>query len=362
MSEHPPAYYGEYLQLNQLLSAQQTRSAQYADKPAHDEMLFIIIHQVYELWFKQILHELDAILALFQADYVDEKDIGRATAHQSRIIEIQKILIDQVNVLETMQPMDFLEFRKLLVPASGFQSVQFRQIENKLGLPQDKRLKYNNVSYKQVLNAEDQSRIDQANSGPSLFEGMQQWLERIPFLNIEGFDFWDTYRQTIEKLFEQDRHMILEDTADRPEEQSKQLAKLKATEEDFQTLFSEDAYQALLDNGQKRLSYQATKAALLIMLYQSQPILNRPYRFLMNLLTIDEQFTTWRYRHALMVQRMIGAKIGTGGSMGSQYLMKTLDKHQIYKDLAHLSTFLVPRSQLPPLPPNLERRLGFYDD
>src|SRR5574342_600167 len=111
---HPPLYYADYLQLDRLLASQNLKSVEYG-APAHDEMLFIIVHQAYELWFKQILHELDSVARLFEKQTIDEKNIGVAVARLSRITEIQKIMIAQLRVLETMTPLDFLEFRDFLV-------------------------------------------------------------------------------------------------------------------------------------------------------------------------------------------------------------------------------------------------------
>ena len=112
--------YGSYLQLDRLLDSQTLKSTE-SGHSVHDEMLFIIIHQVYELWFKQVLHELDSVLDLFDQDSVDESDVSLAVSRLERIIEIQKVLIDQIRVLETMTAMDFLEFRDDLFPSSGFQ-------------------------------------------------------------------------------------------------------------------------------------------------------------------------------------------------------------------------------------------------
>lgn len=125
--------YGGYLRVEELLSLQRLLS----DPPQHDETLFIIIHQVYELWFKQLLHELDTIIALLQADAVLE-------SHRllRRCIEIERVLISQIAVLETMTPMDFLAFRDHLLPASGFQSWQFRELEFVCGLKQPALLKF----------------------------------------------------------------------------------------------------------------------------------------------------------------------------------------------------------------------------
>ncbi|MGB4903315.1 MAG: tryptophan 2,3-dioxygenase family protein, partial [Saprospiraceae bacterium] len=121
-------HYKKYLGLEQLLSAQRLRSED-LEKPAHDEMLFIIIHQVYELWFKQIIHELESVNKMFKNDYLDERSIGTAVERLDRVIVIFELLVQQIKVLETMTPMDFLEFRSYLFPASGFQSFQFRKME-----------------------------------------------------------------------------------------------------------------------------------------------------------------------------------------------------------------------------------------
>ena len=143
---HPPQYYQDYLGLEKILKSQNLISEEYG-KHAHDEMLFIIIHQIYELWFKQILFELDSVLEIFSKEDIQESNIGTAVSRLDRVIEIQKILIDQIHVLETMTPMDFLDFRDFLIPASGFQSVQFRLIENKLGVSKEERDSYSGSDY-----------------------------------------------------------------------------------------------------------------------------------------------------------------------------------------------------------------------
>jgi len=124
-------------------------------------------------------------------------------------------------------------------------------------------------------------------------------------------------------------------------------------------MFDPAKHRALQQEEQRRLSHRATLAALFISLYRDQPILTMPHRLLASLVDIDELFTTWRYRHALMVHRMIGTKIGTGGSSGYQYLKSTADSHRIFRDLTNLSTFLIPRRALPELPDDVLHRLGF---
>ncbi len=133
MSEQPEATvtYQSYLQLETLLSLQVPRS----EGPEHDEMLFIVIHQVYELWFKELLHELDHVAILFRSDKPH-----RAQHTLKRILTILKVLVAQLDILETMTPLEFLSFRARLEAASGFQSNQFRQIEFLLGAKNESAL------------------------------------------------------------------------------------------------------------------------------------------------------------------------------------------------------------------------------
>ncbi|MBC7474846.1 MAG: tryptophan 2,3-dioxygenase, partial [Candidatus Sericytochromatia bacterium] len=314
-----PLYYSEYLQLEKILSSQLPKSVE-ENNPAHDETLFIIIHQAYELWFKQILHEIDSIIDMFKNDYVNEEYLGVIITRLRRITLVQKVMIEQFNIMETMTPLDFLDFRDLLVPASGFQSVQFRMIENKLGLQKDERLKYNRSVYSQALSQEHQETVKKSEDEISLFNLLEKWLERTPFLNFQGFNFLETYKETVEKMLNNDESIIRSNPTLTEEEIGKQINELEKTRENFSALFDEDKHNLLVKTGQRRLSLKATHAALFINLYRDQPILHLPYNLLSYLLSIDELFSTWRYRHAMMVHRMIGTKIGTGGSSGYNYL------------------------------------------
>ena len=356
---YPPQYYQDYLGLDNILNSQELKSDEYGQH-AHDEMLFIIIHQVYELWFKQILFELDSVLEIFGKSKINESHIGTAVSRLDRIIEIQKILIDQIRVLETMTPMDFLDFRDFLIPASGFQSVQFRLIENKLGLKTVDRYIYGGTNYRTYLNMDDQKKVKATESSQSLFDLMESWLERTPFLNWGETSFWVEYEQAVSNMLSDDRRLIETNKKLSDEEKEKHLNEYAKTEASFGVVLKEKQHNKMVDDGHWRLSLKATQAALLILLYRDQPILHIPYLLLTKLVDVDELFTTWRYRHALMVSRMIGRKIGTGGSTGSEYLNKTAEKHQIFSDIGELTTFLIPRSALPKLPQKVENNLGFY--
>ena len=356
MSKYSSIHYQKYLQLEQVLSAQNPRSLEVEGKTAHDEMLFIIIHQVYELWFKQMNHELRDVYQHFEKEKVDEKSIGISVHRLDRVIEILKLLIKQVDVLETMTPLDFLDFRSYLFPASGFQSFQFREFELLLGLKQDKR----HTPYMQVFNEEHKSILEKLENSKSMLDLVNEWLERTPFLNFGDFDFLNQYQHAVEKMLAKEKEAI--NSTDILSDQFKEmrLRMLGDTDSYFAIVLNEDHHKKLKEEGKTSLSYKAMVAALLINLYRDEPVLHQPYRFLESLTEIDQLVTSWRYRHAHMVLRMLGKKVGTGGSSGHEYLKKTAEKHSIFSDLYNISTLLIPRSELPELPKELKNSLGFH--
>ncbi len=356
---YPPVTYGDYLKTKDLLSLQSLRSMEFGSV-AHDEMLFIVIHQTYELWFKQILTELESVRAIFQDKSVEDTMLGLAVARLERVVAIERLLIDQVNVLETMTPLDFLEFREVLFPASGFQSVQFRQVENLLGLKSETRLPFNALPYHSYVSKEDAEILLKSESEPSIFALVETWLERTPFLEAGGFKFWETYRQAVVDMLDRDAETIANNKMLAPEGKERNQKEIDSAKQTFAAFFSEEEFEKLRSEGHWRMSHRAVQAALLIQLYRDQPVLHLPYRLLTALQDIDEAMTTWRYRHALMAHRMLGSKVGTGGSSGHRYLKAATDKHRIYADLTNLATFLIPRSHLPPLPKEIREKLGFH--
>jgi tryptophan 2,3-dioxygenase len=322
-------------------------------------MLFIIVHQAFELWFKQILFELDRILDVMGRDVVPDKEMGHVVAGLHRITQIQPLMIQQLQVLETMTPLDFLDFRDTLVPASGFQSVQFRLIENRLGLAHDRRLRIKGSRYTAVLSDEHARQLDDSEREPSLFDHVDRWLARTPFLRFGDFDFWKAYRDAVESTLAHDRATIERHPNLDEDARSEQLALFDEAAASFDALFDRDRYDELRARGQRRLSHDALLAALLIHLYRDEPIFQLPFRFLTALVDIDEGFSAWRYRHALLAHRMIGGRIGTGGTSGHEYLEAAAKKHRIFRDLFDLATFFIPRSALPPLPRDVREQTGF---
>jgi tryptophan 2,3-dioxygenase len=249
--------YGGYLKVRELIGLQQLRSA----PGHHDETLFIIIHQVYELWFKQLLHELDTIIERLNCNET-------LVVHRllRRCIEIERLLINQVAVLETMTPTDFLAFRDHLRPASGFQSWQFREIEYVSGLKDERFLKgYDEGS-------EEHRRLAARLAQPSVLDAFYDLLRR------RGFDL-------------------------PPDSASASGASTAASNAPHERRVRE-----LL-----RIYEDAENYYSLFLLAES-------------LIEYDEMFAMWRLRHVKMVERMIGTRSGTGGSEGAAYLRKTVER------------------------------------
>jgi len=333
-------YYGDYLQLDKILKAQDPES----DKEgidAHDEMLFIIIHQSYELWFKQIIHELKSIHGIFSKNAINDNapDLYKVVHRMKRIATILDVAVHQISIMETMTPLDFLDFRNLLRPASGFQSIQFKIVEAMLGLKLENR--HGREYYVSQLREEHKEVIRKTEEQSSVLDEVNKWLERMPFIDQQelwaGYTgkgkFWDDYREAY-------------------------VASLTAGEQENLERFNHVFFDAEFAKT-RRFSNKASRAALFIMLYRDYPMLQLPYQLLNLLLDLDELMSTWRYRHMNMVHRMIGTRVGTGGSSGKEYLKAALDKHYIFQELAELTSFLIERRNLPVLPSKLEAHLGF---
>lgn len=326
-------YYPDYLQLDKILDAQALESAKQG-APAHDEMLFIIIHQSYELWFKQVLHEVGSVMALFADGHVDDNagELSVAVHRLGRVHTILQVLVKKIDILETMTPLDFLDFRDMLRPASGFQSMQFKILEAKLGLRMEQR--FGKQYYTSQLKPEHKTQIEALEGQPTFIDMVNDWLARMPFLQERYWSGQGDFFAQLKSLY---------------------TASLVQGEEGNVAL-----WEKLFETGDgRRLSPAAARSAVFIMLYRDEPILQMPFRLLERLLDIDEALATWRYRHMSMVHRTIGLRVGTGGSTGKQYLAGALGSHHIFQELADLSSFLFERRRIPPLPDALRDALRF---
>ncbi|CAJ0965519.1 unnamed protein product [Ranitomeya imitator] len=348
--------YGDYLQLSKVLEAQELQSEKMGNK-IHDEHLFIVTHQAYELWFKQILWELDSVREIFQNGHVrDERNMLKVVTRIHRISMILKLLVEQFSVLETMTPMDFFDFREYLASASGFQSMQFRVLENKIGVPESLRVPYNRRHYRDNFKGKENEVLLRSEEEPTLLGLVEAWLERTPGLEEVGFNFWGNLQINIFQGLEEElkQAMAKPDSEDKEEH----LAELQKQKEVFTALFDEKRHEHLLSKGERRLSYKALKGALMIYFYREEPRFQVPFQLLTYLMDIDILMTKWRYNHVCMVHRMIGSKAGTGGSSGYHYLRSTVsDRYKVFVDLFNLSTFLVPRHWVPRLNPSIHKFL-----
>ncbi|HKB12875.1 MAG TPA: tryptophan 2,3-dioxygenase family protein [Vicinamibacterales bacterium] len=251
------ATYASYLKIDELLSLQQPRS----DGPEHDEMLFIIIHQVYELWFKELLHEFDRVMRLLEQD-----ESHRAQHTLKRILTILKVMVAQLDILETMTPLEFLSFRQRLDAASGFQSDQFRQVEFVLGVKSEQAVQ------RFTGNGRARTALERRFREPTVWDAFLRYLAR------EGY-------RVPPAALERDPTAAPEPSPDIQE--------------------------------------------ILIDLYRRDV---KNVELCERLVDLDEGIQEWRYRHAKMVERTIGAKPGTGGSAGAAYLRETVGR-PLFPDL-----------------------------
>jgi tryptophan 2,3-dioxygenase len=341
-------YYADYIELDKILNSQHPKSFSSLED-GNDEMLFIIIHQAYELWFKQILFELDLTRNIFIRSRINDNsdDLSRAVHRLKRVVKILELINQQVSVLETMTALDFLEFRNQLLPASGFQSKQFRLIEAKLGLKMEQRHKteYYKYTRRGSLSQADLGEVNQAEGGSTLKELIIQWLERMPFFEPE---YWKDYNRASESDTG-NTHPFWVDY--RKAYETSLSANEKSRLAEFDKVF--------FDAGRGNVSPAAMRAALFITIYRNLPIFHLPFELLNTLSEIDELLSNWRYRHFMMVRRMIGIRVGTGGTSGAGYLEGTLSQHYAFREITEVATFLIERSKRPVLPNALKEKVSF---
>ena len=256
--------YSSYLQLDRLLELQRPRS----QPPEHDEMLFIVVHQTYELWFRQLLHELDKIKRDLSGN-----DLYGAIHTFKRARSIMKTMVAQMDVLETMTPMSFSSFRSRLDTASGFQSVQYREFEFVLGYKRADMLEYHRD------NAAALETLERRLNERSVYDHFYD------FLAARGVEIPRELRQR-----------------------------------DIRAAAIEDRR---VQEGMLWLYHDSPDAAILLELMTD----------------FDEGFQEWRYRHVMLVKRTIGEKKGTGGSLGVEFLKKSLLK-PVFPDLWEIRTEL----------------------
>ena len=327
--------YSDYLNLENILSTQNLESTKLGDE-SHEEMLFIITHQTYELWFKQILWELDSILKELDGENVPDHSMSVVVHRLKRVNEIWRLLIEQIRVLESMTPLEFLEFRNALYPASGFQSKQFRLIENKLGLNTKDRKLHSGCPYHQFLKEEEQSQVLESETQTTLKNAIENWLERTPYLKTQNYNFWKDYKSTAKEIFENEIRLINKSPI-KDSEKLSSINSVKTQQKEFDEFMSKETFK----KDRWSFSFESLQAALFIQLYRHEPKLQLANRLIEELIQLDEQMTLWRSRHAQMAYRMLGEKVGTGGSNGASYLKEATESHSVFKDFFRLTTYFI---------------------
>ncbi|CAF4539989.1 unnamed protein product [Rotaria sp. Silwood2] len=218
-----------------------------------------------------------------------------------------------------MTPMEFLEFRDFITPASGFQSLQFRLIEIKLGLTDQFRNSYKTKYFTQTMfNGEQTHQLEIALQENSLLCQIERWLEKI--YDNTSFSFHDVFTSAIQNMIEYEKQkQILNGIDVETVERTADITKQK-----FDKMIDPNEYKKLLENNERRISQKAMLSVLMIAHYYQEPCFQHAYEILNSLIDINNFMSTWRYKHIILVQRQIGRKRGTGGTEGFSYLQETM--------------------------------------
>jgi len=356
--------YWDYIKVEQLLALQ--GGLEQDDRGlANDEVLFITVHQVYELWFKLILRELRAARDLFCAPQVDEQELSGAVRSLSRVTTILRLAVHHFEVMETLTTREYLGFRDKLMGASGFQSAQLRQIEILLGLDDTSRIPLGiEGDYMDALRSLDGSSssaqervLTQKRDMPTLRTAIHAWLYRTP---IDGHTHDEpAAEQRLEEFVERflEAHArFVDGTLEMAQRASQGGADRERVERRYED--EKAAVRAFLkpqDGEQAARTQRERMAMVFIETYRELPLLAWPREVLDGLVEMEQQFVVWRQRHARMVERVIGRRTGTGGSSGVDYLDSTALRYRVFRDLWAVRTLQIPRSAAPAL-----ENAGFY--
>lgn len=358
MSDAKPPSYWDYLKLDGLLGLQGGLDND-EDKITSDELHFIVVHQVYELWFKLVLRELRLGRDELGAPRVAEETIPNVVHHLRRVNEIFKLGADQFRVMETLTPQDFLDFRDKLAPASGFQSFQMRELEILLGLNEEQRVQ---VPGMKPLNHIRKmapgtpagelayARVEAASQETNLRSALHDWLHRTPIQGSVPKDAGDD--ETVSQFLKE----YLKAYKEGQEAQAARLVEVGVgSAEAIKARFSgsiDAAHEFLFANDideKERLRMRRIRAGILFVeSYRDLPLLAWPRLLIDTVVEMEELLVLWRSRHARMVERTVGRRVGTGGSPGVDYLDRTA-AYRIFTELWTVRTLLLPRRALPAL-------------
>jgi tryptophan 2,3-dioxygenase len=356
-SQGEPVTYWDYLHLDRLLDLQGGLAGD-DEQLLADELHFIVVHQVFELWFKQVIRELYLARDKMAVPRVDEKIIPFVVHHLNRVNTILGLAVNHFEVMETLLPQDFLQFRSKLGTASGFQSFQVREIELILGLEQSEREAQGHGNPLALLlkaakgSAQGETiiqRLKKAGAGPSLHQSLNTWLYRTPIQGSMPGDAGDEsavqtfvtqYLAGIKKQNEQQLEQLVRDGSDETVIGERFEAIVRQVRE---FLFAED-----VEEEQRQRVSRIRAGILFIESYRELPLLAWPRLLLDTIVQLEEHLIGFRFRHARMVERVIGRRVGTGGSPGVDYLDQTV-QYRIFKELWTVRTLLLPADYRPPV-------------
>ncbi len=364
MDPTKPTNYWDYIRVEELLALQGGLEED-SEQLSNDEVLFITVHQIYELWFQLVLRELRSLRDFFHRDVVEEQALSNAVRSIRRVSTLFRQCASHFELMETLTTRAYLGFRDKLMPASGFQSAQMRQMEILLGLPADQRVPLgSSETWLEALRAHDGSESSalrrvrkQLEDGPSLMEAVEEWLFRTPIDGVGPTE--DGAEQALDCFIEAylgAQAKEIDATCEMAEERAQADADRTRLRERYAA--EKEATRAFLnptveEGGARRRRIRA--AALLILSYRELPLLAWPRDVLDGLIELEQQMVVFRQRHARMVERVIGRRTGTGGSSGVDYLEKTAQSYRVFRDLWAVRTHQIRREANPPL-----ENAGFY--
>lgn len=353
-----PTPYWDYIQVEPLLSLQNGVGDASA---SNDETMFIVIHQIDELWFKLALREMVVVRDLFARPTVPEQALAAAVRGIRRMEAIVRQLTAHFELMETMTTRDYLSFRDKLTGASGFQSAQMRELEILMGLDEAERIPLGHEgSYKTALLQQDGTESPalarvraRLADRPTLRDAVLGWIHRTP---IQGSmpadsDDADRVRRFIEGYLATHAG-VLQRGVERARDLALTPADLERLEKRAEAeKASARAYLLAEDEPEETRARASRIRAALVFTesYRELPLLAWPREVIDGLTTFEQAFVIFRQRHARMVERMIGRRTGTGGSAGVDYLDTTALRYRVFRELWAVRTLLVRAQDLPPL-------------
>lgn len=353
--QRKPISYWDYIRVEDLLSLQTgTRSTE--SELGNDEVLFVTVHQIFELWFKLVLRELEAVRSVFRQNPVPDQELSAACRSLRRCVTIFEVAAEHWKVVESLTTRDYLAFRDQLVGASGFQSAQIRQLEILLGLEDELRVGCaGEASYKEVLKRPDGGstpsleRVEkQLASGPSFRAALYDWLARTPIDGSSDEASVRAYTESFLASHEAQARRLVETTSSALPQMDRDVLRTRYDREVEQArAFLEARDLEHLPEGERQKRRHARAALVFIESHRELPRLAWPREVVESTLVLEQSMIIWRWRHARMVERVIGRRVGTGGSGGVAYLDATAQRYRVFDDLWAVRTLLL-KSELTP--------------